>query len=44
MLQVPADPISQNCLTVIMEHMEEMTQCHKPLDTGQQKEDAETPT
>ena len=34
--------ISQNCLTVVMEHMDGMAQCQKqPEDTGEEKYDAE---
>jgi hypothetical protein len=34
--------ISQNCLTVVMEHMEETSQCQKQLeDTGEEKYGAE---
>lgn len=34
--------ISQNCLSVVMEHMDGMSQCQKqPEDTGEEKYDAE---
>lgn len=39
MLQVPGQ--SQNCLTVVIEHMEGTAQCQKQPDTGEEKYNAE---